>query len=598
MELPRSLEPWSSWLSLFPPDLAESVSHLLLRLQHLVGPIKRTQMQQLATPIGSGDIVRRGEFDRLLASEWLIADAVPEEFLRRAANHELLFTGPVPDATPDTQHCVVLFDCGPEQLGEPRLLHLVLFILIARRAEDAGIAMHWGSLQNPGELSSLNGQKGIRHLLNQRSLRPVLEADVKAWQTALEENQIKPEDVWCICSTRLSLPTRIKTHFRIAHDMLTQQLKVQLTRSQTSRHVMLPLPAEQLAVRILRNPFQPLSPPPASRVHAASPSLQFAPVFSESGTSVAIRTMEKSTQIVFIPNSVKAENKHKYLRLQKDPVYGELLGMRVNSKSASLIVAHHNKIDFLYFDRIPQSDSQVARPSFTDFNAPPCSAKLLPVAFLTHTSSRVLVIDKEMNLVRWFFGKHEDRIAFKIIRRHITGHKAIENTLVYASLAQDSTRIYTFSGVSGKEQHVCVLPFRARKCIFGAGTIDPKFQRAGLLALQSDATHWFMVDGPAMVAVEIEKKEMVLGVANLCSQTSQVPAPHLIVLSHNKKDLYLKSENGKDEIFHSEAKIIRISWHTEKNYLAWLNENKELLVLKVSDRSILQHIVQGKELHA
>ncbi len=32
---------------------------------------------------------------------------------------------------------VALFDAGPAQLGEPRLAHLALFILLARRAELA-----------------------------------------------------------------------------------------------------------------------------------------------------------------------------------------------------------------------------------------------------------------------------------------------------------------------------------------------------------------------------------------------------------------------------------------------------------------------------
>jgi hypothetical protein len=157
-QLPPLLQPWTAWLSLFPDDLAQTLGQLLLRLQPLLGPLHRHSARMAVEPAGIGDIVRRGSYDRLLASEWALADSVPEEFLRRAANGELLFMGPEPANSETSLRCVALFDAGPAQLGEPRLAHLALFILLARRAELAGAAFHWGILQQPAVLYQEHGK--------------------------------------------------------------------------------------------------------------------------------------------------------------------------------------------------------------------------------------------------------------------------------------------------------------------------------------------------------------------------------------------------------------------------------------------------------
>ena len=129
MQLPAMLRPWADWLSLFPPDLAKTMGDLLLRLNPLLTPLQRHAARVAIDPAGVGDIVTRGSYDRLLISEWAYADTVPDEFLRRAANGELLFAGPEPANSDEPLSSVALFDAGPFQLGEPRLVHLALFIL-------------------------------------------------------------------------------------------------------------------------------------------------------------------------------------------------------------------------------------------------------------------------------------------------------------------------------------------------------------------------------------------------------------------------------------------------------------------------------------
>ena len=94
--LPAPLEPWTLWLNLFPAELVPAVGALLLRLDPLVGKLNTATLARGADPDGLGNIVRRGHYERLLLSEWAIADVEPDEFIRRAGSGELLFNGPEP----------------------------------------------------------------------------------------------------------------------------------------------------------------------------------------------------------------------------------------------------------------------------------------------------------------------------------------------------------------------------------------------------------------------------------------------------------------------------------------------------------------------
>ena len=106
--LPTALEPWTSWLTLFPPDLAPAVGALLLRLHPLIGKLSTATLKRGSEPEGIGNIVRRGNYERLLMTEWLVADAEPDEFLRRAGSGELLFNGPEPAVHQRSLHSVAL----------------------------------------------------------------------------------------------------------------------------------------------------------------------------------------------------------------------------------------------------------------------------------------------------------------------------------------------------------------------------------------------------------------------------------------------------------------------------------------------------------
>src|SRR5437868_15500748 len=100
VDLPQPLQRWRQWLGWFEPTLADALGDLVRRLAELVGPAAAAGGRGAMEPDGLGDLRRRGSYERLLSSEWLLAEELPEEFLRRAAATEHLFLAPQLRAMP------------------------------------------------------------------------------------------------------------------------------------------------------------------------------------------------------------------------------------------------------------------------------------------------------------------------------------------------------------------------------------------------------------------------------------------------------------------------------------------------------------------
>ena len=88
-------------------------------------------------PDGYGGLTTRGHPERLLLSEWLLAEELPLEFLRRAASRELLHINPAFRAPQPGGAWPCSATSGPDQLGAARLVQLAALIVLHRRALDA-----------------------------------------------------------------------------------------------------------------------------------------------------------------------------------------------------------------------------------------------------------------------------------------------------------------------------------------------------------------------------------------------------------------------------------------------------------------------------
>lgn len=134
MELPRSLAPWAPYLDLFPRDIGLALGPVVRRIALAVEPLAAHALSGSGDPDGFDGLSNRGSYDRLLASEWLLSEELPDEFLRRAAEGEHVFLKIGRREPVRSRLSVVLFDVGPNQLGSPRIAHLAALIVMARRA--------------------------------------------------------------------------------------------------------------------------------------------------------------------------------------------------------------------------------------------------------------------------------------------------------------------------------------------------------------------------------------------------------------------------------------------------------------------------------
>ena len=148
--LPPALRPWAQALELLDGTVQTGVSTWLAPLRSLFGPMASPRRDSDGVPDGYDGISGRGTYDRLLLSEWAVALEVPEEFLRRAAMHEHVFTRPAFVSPQTSSRSVALLDVGPRLLGAPRLAQLAALVVLESRAIAEGGTFSFGTLQHPG----------------------------------------------------------------------------------------------------------------------------------------------------------------------------------------------------------------------------------------------------------------------------------------------------------------------------------------------------------------------------------------------------------------------------------------------------------------
>jgi len=196
--LPPALAPWAPALAGLDAQVAVAIGPMVRRLDALLAP---------AEPDADGDgpldgydgLTRRGIPERLLMSEWLLADELPLEFLRRAASGALLHLAPARPSTAGRGRVAVLADTGPDQLGAARLVQLAAMIVLRRQAEARGTGLVVGVLgDEPGDWR--DGDAALSHWARSRSRTEPTPADADRWAAALDDS----DEAWLLTGPRLA----------------------------------------------------------------------------------------------------------------------------------------------------------------------------------------------------------------------------------------------------------------------------------------------------------------------------------------------------------------------------------------------------------
>lgn len=428
--LPAALQPWHAWLQWFEPELAVQLGDLLLRLEPLLGRPQHRQQAGPVQPDGLGDLQRRARYERLLATEWLLAGELPDEFLRRAAMGEHLFLAPPPQGRRPQRLIVALFDAGPMQLGAPRLAHLALWILLARRALAGRGLLRWGVLQAPGELVPADTAGRLQGLLTGRSFEPAGDRHEGGWREALTALPVPPAECWLVRDgppARLLQPTHT-VGLRRHPDGDALEVAVR-TAGQPERSLRLPLPPVAVSTTLLRGQFGTAVTAARHERFPQKLSLRRAPVFSVLGRLVAV-PLEGSPGVVVFPVPRRRRQRPTSALYQGWKAGVSPLALCFDGRQVTGLLGDEEHLFFLHEHGL----SGEPRPDPHEFHAPPGVTPWLPAAWLRRGDARRLcVLDRAGRLLCWDMAGPRSRAC---LATNVVGMaQCADGSLVYASLS-------------------------------------------------------------------------------------------------------------------------------------------------------------------
>ena len=397
--LPDALRPWREWLSWFDPDLATQLGPLLQRLHPLLGPFRGSRQGGEPEIEGLDDLRSRGSYEHLLASEWLIADDMPDEFLRRAASGEHMFLAPRPRARRADRSIIALFDTGPLQFGAPKLAQIAIWILLARRAQQAQGEFRWGSLQAPGELFEARTTGNLKALLYKRTFALANADSLASWRATLDQQAIGGER-WVIGPTFAQSGSPVAPSFthrvHLQRDLQVTALEVSLVERSTERSVRLPLPEPTSVAPLLRGSFKREASRTQSTRDARAVALMRPPVISFDGIRVGVALRDYPAALIFMIPRSTAEAPGAP-RLQQWSTGYDTLSMSILGKQIGVLLADEEELRFWGTPL-----SLKPRPPLEEFRAPGSTASWLPLVWLRSSKAqRVCVIDQSGRLLHW-----------------------------------------------------------------------------------------------------------------------------------------------------------------------------------------------------
>jgi hypothetical protein len=314
--LPEALAGWGPFLSLFDQSVVTALAPMIDRLARAIGPMAADDTGASDDPAGYDGVAKRGPYERLLPSEWLLAEEMPDEFLRRAATREHLFYEIARRRPRGRRAAAVLVDVGPEVFGTPRIGALASLIVLAHRASAAGATFRWAIAQRVGQGFPDVGADAVRALLDARAETGCPSG---TWQRAVHSFVPVSEagEVWLVTGPHGARSARepnspvasiVDVEDVIEPGVRELSVRVQ-ARGRAEVGLRLPLPQEDSCVRVLRDPF-PRAPRPVVRKNAPAPIAVARPLVSPSTGHVYARLADGRLLVLPLPKSKRQDIGH------------------------------------------------------------------------------------------------------------------------------------------------------------------------------------------------------------------------------------------------------------------------------------------------
>jgi hypothetical protein len=322
---PEALAGWAPFLSLFDQSVVTALAPMVDRLARAIGPMAADDTGASDDPAGYDGVAKRGPYERLLPSEWLLAEEMPDEFLRRAATCEHLFYEIARRRPRGRRSAAVLVDVGPEVFGTPRIGALAALLVLAHRASAAGATFQWALAQRAGERFTEVGAEAVRALLGARA-----ESGCSSgiWRSAAHSFWAVDEagEVWVVTGPHGARAARepdgaspsgrgqnLLASIVDVEDVIepgVRELAVRVqARGRPEVGLRLPLPLEDSCVRVLRDPF-PRAPRAVLRKNAPAPLAIARPLISPGTAHVYARLADGRLLVLPLPKSKRQDIGH------------------------------------------------------------------------------------------------------------------------------------------------------------------------------------------------------------------------------------------------------------------------------------------------
>lgn len=583
MQLPEALQPWRQWLEWFAPEQLPLFSDLLGRLNLVLGPLRGQHQGGVPEPDGLGDLQRRGPYERLLSSEWLLADEVPDEFLRRAAVGEHMFLAPQYRAHQANRLIVVLFDAGPLQLGAARLVHLALLILLARRALEAGAELRWGILQDAPRLYEFDSSAQLKRLLNARTWQLVGDEHWQGWRAWLAEQKLDVGECWMVGQRLPDTDGQSCTHRVQLHRSLDGQSLSFEMQAAATRRVSLPIPDERLALQLLKGQFDgEVAVAPSLKGSVPRVAVTLPPVISSAGTHVAMKMLDEAGMVVI---KLPAEIQKKPLEVRRSLWSAGRVPLTVTflSRTPGAVLSDEQHLSFWNMPGL----IPVYKPSRDELQLPPGTATLLPVAWLRSGSAgRLFLLDTQGHLAFWMARTGRAPIqpqpgkTHRLADRVLGMAKVDRETMAY--VRNDGGRLYAHSidadgGLS--PPHMIGIAEGVSQVLFAASSLWRRsLGGCALLSVDNGSESWRIFSD----AVHPEQIELACGWKGLGLLLQEGDDHYsMVLLSPNQQTIALYCGGQQRVLFTTSSAIARVSFCPMSGLVAALTSARELLVYSV-----------------
>ena len=590
MQLPESLQPWREWLQWFAPEQLPLFADLFGRLSPVLGPLRGLQQGGVPEPDGLSDLHRRGPYDRLLSSEWLLAEEVPDEFLRRAVVGEHLFLAPQYRAQQASRLIVALFDAGPLQLGAARLVHMALLILLARRAKDAGAELRWGILQQTPELHAFESAAQLKRLLSARTFTSVAPEHWQAWRDYLSAQPEPVGECWLV-GQRLPATERQSCSHRVQvlRSLDGRSLSFAL-QAAGSRRVTLPIPDERLALQLLKGNFEGevAATAPAAKGCVPRVSLTLQPVVSSAGTHVALKLLDEPGVVVI---KLPEQNQKKALEIRRNLWSAGLTPLTATffGRALGAVLSDQHTLSFWSMPGL----KPVGKPSPAELKLPPGTASFLPaIGLRNHSTGRLFLLDSQGHLAFWVV--ETGRTPAKPKTRYT--HRLADGVLCIAKVHGDAVayvrregdRLHTHSvNADGHvtAAYVVGVADDVSQVLFAASYLwRASFGGCALLTLDNDGVQRWRIVSAKGSPFEDEHVDLAPGWKGIGLLQEDNERYSLLLLSPSQHAIAVYCEGGQNVLFTTADPIVKFSFCPLSGVIAALTSARELLVYSVPQR--------------